>query len=335
MSFPTRKIGQTEVSAMGYGAMGISGFYGENTQTDEERFAVLDAVYANGCKFIDTSDVLKRTGNRADVFIATKFGITEAGANFGPDAEPARAIDGRPEYVRAAVEKSLAQLGVDCIDLYYAHRVDPLEPIENTVGAMAELVKAGKVKYLGISECSAATLRRAHAVHPIAALQVEYSPFTLGIEDPKVALLQTARELGVTIIAYSPLGRGLLTGRYKSPDDFGEGDFRRLIPRYSHENFPNILKLAAGLKDIGTQHGATAGQVSLAWLLAQGDDVIPIPGTSSIKYLLENLGAAKIQLTPEDLLEVRKVAEIADGAQGRSHYPVGAEAQRFGNTPEL
>ncbi|KZP07717.1 Aldo/keto reductase [Athelia psychrophila] len=352
MSFPTRKIGQTEVSAMGYGAMGISGFYGENTQTDEERFAVrtfptvLDAVYANGCKFIDTSDVygdneeligkwLKRTGNRADVFIATKFGITEAGANFGPDAEPARAIDGRPEYVRAAVEKSLAQLGVDCIDLYYAHRVDPLEPIENTVGAMAELVKAGKVKYLGISECSAATLRRAHAVHPIAALQVEYSPFTLGIEDPKVALLQTARELGVTIIAYSPLGRGLLTGRYKSPDDFGEGDFRRLIPRYSHENFPNILKLAAGLKDIGTQHGATAGQVSLAWLLAQGDDVIPIPGTSSIKYLQENLGAAKIQLTPEDLLEVRKVAEIADGAQGRSHYPVGAEAQRFGNTPEL
>ncbi|KZP12795.1 Aldo/keto reductase [Athelia psychrophila] len=346
MTFPGRKIGQTEVSAIGYGAMGISRFYGEITQTDEERFAVLDAVYANGCKFIDTSDAygdseeligkwLKRTGNRADVFIATKFGFTEAGANFDPDVEPAWAINGRPEYVRAAVQKSLARLGVDCIDLFYAHRVDPLVPIENTVGAMAELVKAGKVKYLGISECSAATLRRAHAVHPIAALQVEYSPFTLDIEDPKVALLQTARELGVAIIAYSPLGRGLLTGRYNSPDDFEEGDFRRLIPRYSHENFPNILKLAAGLKDIGTKHDATAGQVSLAWLLAQGEDIIPIPGTRSIKYIQENLGAAKIQLTPEDLQEVRKVALAADAAQGGSRYLPGSDILLFGNTPEL
>ncbi|KZP29498.1 Aldo/keto reductase [Athelia psychrophila] len=347
MSLPTRKIGQTAVSAIGYGAMGISRFYGKITQTDEERFAVLDAVYANGCKFIDTSDAygdseeligrwLKRTGNRADIFLATKFGFTDAGTNFrGANAEPGRFIDGRPEYVRAAVQKSLATLGVDLIDLYYLHRADPLVPVEHTVGAMAELVKAGKVKYLGISECSAATLRRAHAVHPIAALQVEYSPFTLDIEDPKVALLQTARELGVKIVAHAPLGRGLLTGIYKSPDDFEDGDYRRLVPRYSHENFPNILTLAAGLQDIGKKHGATAGQVSLAWLLAQGDDVLPIPGTKTIKYLQENLGAAKVQLTPEDLLGVRKVAVAADVAQGGGRYPPGSEGLLFGDTPEL
>ncbi|KAF7974980.1 hypothetical protein HWV62_10727 [Athelia sp. TMB] len=337
MSLPTRKIGQTYVSAIGYGAMGISRFYGAVTQTDDERFAVLDAVYSNGCKFIDTADVygdsedllgqwFKRSGKRDDIFLATKFGFK---------ADPDRRVDGRPEYVRQAVASSLKRLGVDHIDLYYLHRADPLEPIENTVRTMAEFVTSGKIKYLGLSECSAATLRRAHAVHPISALQVEYSPFTLDIEDPKVALLQTARELGVAIVAYAPLGRGLLTGQYKSPDDFEEGDFRRSVARYSKENFPNILKLADGLKKIGEKHGATAGQVSLAWLLAQGEDVLPIPGTRSIKYLQENLGAIKVQLTSDDLQEVRKEAEAADVSQGGSRYPPGSEKLLFGDTPAL
>ncbi|KZP08099.1 Aldo/keto reductase [Athelia psychrophila] len=337
MSLPTRKIGQTEVSAIGYGAMGISRFYGEVTQTDEERFALLDAVYANGCKFIDTADAygdseellgkwFKRTGNREDIFLATKFGFT---------TDPNRRVDGRPAHVRAAAEGSLKRLGVDQIDLYYLHRADPQEPIENTVGAMAELVKEGKVKYLGLSECSAATLRRAHAVHPIAALQVEYSPFTLDIEDPAVALLQTARELGIAIVAYAPLGRGMLTGQFRGPEDFGPGDFRLTVARYSKENFPNILRLADGLKEIGEKHSATAGQVALAWLLAQGDDILPIPGTRSVKYLQENLGAAKVQLTPEDLSEVRKVALAADVAQGGSRYPPGSDKLLFGDTPSL
>jgi len=171
-------------------------------------------------------------------------------------------------------------------------------------------------------------------VHPIAALQVEYSPFTLDIEDEKYAVLKTARELGITIVAYSPLGRGLLTGQYKSTDDFDESDYRRKIPRYSHENFPNILKLANGLKEIGKKHNATAGQVALAWLLAQGDDVIPIPGTTKTKYLEENLGAAKIQLSPEEVKEVRAEAEQADAAQG-SRYPPGMDSLMFTDTPEL
>lgn len=216
----------------------------------------------------------ERTGHRKDIFLATKFGLT---------ADPNRRVNGSPDHVRAAITSSLKRLGVDQIDLYYLHRADPLEPIENTVGAMAELVKEGKVKYLGLSECSADTLRRAHAVHPISALQVEYSPFTLDIEDPKIGLLKVARELGVAIVAYSPLGRGLLTGQFKGPEDFEAGDFRLTVARYSKENFPNILKLVDGLKGIGEKHGATAGQVALAWLLAQGDDVLPIPGTRSVK----------------------------------------------------
>jgi aryl-alcohol dehydrogenase-like predicted oxidoreductase len=335
MSLPTRKIGDTEVSSIGYGAMGISAYYG-TTEPDEERFKVLDAAHAKGCTFWDTADVyadsedlignwFKRTGKRNDIFLATKFGFR---------SEPGRLIDGRPEYVKQAFEKSLSRLGVDHIDLYYLHRADTTVPIEHTVGAMAELVKAGKVKYLGLSECSAATLRRAHAVHPISAVQVEYSPFTLDIEDEQVGLLKAARELGITIVAYSPLGRGLLTGQFKSPDDFEENDFRRAIPRYSKENFPKILKLAEGLKRIGEKYGATAGQVALAWLLAQGDDIIPIPGTKKIKYLEENLVAAKIQLTPTDLNDVRAEAKMADTSNG-PRYPVGMGELLFANTPEL
>ncbi|PCH44692.1 Aldo/keto reductase [Wolfiporia cocos MD-104 SS10] len=335
MSLPTRRIGEHIVSAIGYGAMGISAFYGKPLP-DEQRLKVLDAVYENGCTMWDTADVyadseellgkwFKRTGKRNEIFLATKFGLRSS---------PTRTVNGDPEYVHKAFEKSLSRLGVDSVDLYYFHRADPDVPIEKTVGAMAELVKAGKVKYLGLSECSADTLRRAHAVHPITALQVEYSPFTLDIEDSKIGLLKTARELGVTVVAYSPLGRGLITGQYKGPEDFEEDDFRRRVPRYSKENFPNILKLADGLKKIGERHNATAGQVALAWLLAQGQDVIPIPGTTNIARLKENLGSAHLTLTTDELEEVRKVANSADHANG-DRYPPGLASVLFADTPPL
>ncbi|KDQ50793.1 hypothetical protein JAAARDRAFT_164409 [Jaapia argillacea MUCL 33604] len=336
MSLPTRKIGNTDVTAIGYGAMGIAAFYG-TVESDEERFKVFDALLEKGCTNWDTANVyadseeligkwFKRTGKRDQIFLATKFGIVRT-------AE--RMVDGRPENVRTSIERSLQRLQTDHVELYYLHRADPSVPIETTVGAMAELVKEGKVKYLGLSEVSAATLRRAHAVHPISALQVEYSPFTLDIEDDeKVGLLKTARELGVTVVAYSPLGRGLITGQYKGPEDFEESDFRRHVARYSKENFPNILKLASGLAEIGKRHGATAGQVALAWLLAQGDDVIPIPGTRKIKYLEENLGALKVKLTPEEIHEVRDIAQKADAAQG-DRYPAAMMQYIFADTAAL
>ncbi|KAF9527667.1 NADP-dependent oxidoreductase domain-containing protein [Crepidotus variabilis] len=264
----------------------------------------------------------KYSGKRDKVFLATKFGITPKGPN------------GTPEYVRAAAEKSFKRLGVEKIDLYYLHRADSKTPIEKTVGAMAELVKEGKVRYLGLSEISSATLRRAHAVHPIAAVQVEYSPFFLGIEDEKIALLKTCRELGVTVIAYSPLGRGLLTGAYKSPDDFEKDDWRRNVPRFSKENFPNILKITDGLQDLGKKYNATPGQVALAWLLAQGNDIIPIPGTKKIKYLQENLGALKVQLSQDDISAVRKIAETAEDVKG-DRYPSSSMATLYADTSEL
>ncbi|KAJ7128738.1 Aldo/keto reductase [Mycena epipterygia] len=330
----TRKIGDSTFSAIGFGAMGISAFYGQ-VDSDEERFKVLDAVHAAGCTFWDTADVyadseeligkwFKRTGKREDIFLCTKCGM-----------RPDLSINGSPDYVRKAANASLAKLGVESIDLYYLHRADAKVPIEHTVSAMAELVKAGKVKHLGLSEVSASTLRRAHAVHPIAAVQVEYSPFTLDIEDPKINLLNTARELGVKIVAYSPLGRGLLTGQFKSPDDFDDSDFRKSIARYNAANFPNILKLADGLKEIGAKYnGVTGGQVALAWLLAQGDDVIPIPGTKKIKYLEENIAAGALKLSAADLKAVREVAAKADATQGE-RYPEVMLAQLFCETPAL
>ncbi|KAJ7925172.1 NADP-dependent oxidoreductase domain-containing protein [Mycena leptocephala] len=310
MSIPTRKVGQALVSEIGFGAMGISSFYGA-VESDEERFKVLDAAHAKGCLFWDSAHIygdseeligkwFKRTGKRGDIFLATKFGISAQG------------VRGDPAFVREQCATSLERLGVDSIDLYYQHRVDPNTPIEVTVGAMAELVKEGKVKYLGLSECSAKALRRAHAVHPIAALQIEYSPFVLDIEDPKIALLETARELGVTIVAYSPLGRGLLTGRYKSPDDFEANDFRRTVPKFSAANFPKILDVVSSLKRIGEKHKATAGQVTLAWVLAQGPDFVVIPGTKKIKYLEENLGASALTLSTEEIAAVRKIAEESE-----------------------
>ncbi|EIW77950.1 Aldo keto reductase [Coniophora puteana RWD-64-598 SS2] len=333
MTFPTRKIGTDNVSAIGFGGMGLSIAYGA-VESDEERFKVLDAAHASGCTFWDTANVygdnedligkwFKRTGKRDEIFLATKFGV---------DFSTARTVNGTPEACRTHLQRSLERLGVDKIDLYYLHRPDPEVPIEETVGAMAELVKAGKVKYLGLSECSANTLRRAHKVHPIAAIQVEYSAFTLDIEG-ELNILKTARELGVKVIAYSPLGRGLITGQYKSPDDFEESDFRRMVPRYSKENFPNILKLADLLKKVGESYDATAGQVALAWLLAQGEDVIPIPGTKKIKYLNENLAAVSVKLGPEHVQEVRQLAEKADWANG-ARYPEGMWQTLYAETPE-
>ncbi|KAJ7605196.1 NADP-dependent oxidoreductase domain-containing protein [Roridomyces roridus] len=297
-TFPTRKIGGVSVSAIGYGAMGIGGVYGA-VPNDEGRFKLLDAAYAAGCT------MFKRTGKRNDIFLATKFGIV----SFAPGE---RAVNGSKE------------LGVDYVDLFYLHE---------SVAAMAEFVKEGKVKFLGLSEVSSATLRRAHAVHPIAAVQVEYSPFTLDIEDPKIGLLETCRELGVAVVAYSPLGRGLLTGQYKSPEDFEPTDFRRMVERYNAQNFPNILKIVDGLAEVGKNYGgATPGQVALAWLLAQGEDIIPIPGTTKLKYLEENLGAAKITLSKEDAAKVRELAAAADAQQG-ARYPSGLLETMFVDTP--
>jgi aryl-alcohol dehydrogenase-like predicted oxidoreductase len=318
-SIPTRRIGTDEVSAIGFGAMGISAFYG-SLDPDEERFKVLDAAFDIGCTFWDTSDVygdsevllgnwFKRTGKRDKIFLATKFGIKA-------DASGTRTVNGAPEYVREACERSLKRLGVDQIDLYYLHRVDQTRPIEQTIRAMAELVKEGKVKYLGISECSAETLRRAHAIHPMAAAQMEYSPFSLEIEEEKTNFLRTCRELGVQLVAYSPLGRGLLTGAYKSPDDFEEGDFRKHIPKFSAKNFPAILKLADGLKEVGQKYDASAGQTTLAWLLAQGQDVIPIPGTKKVKYLKENFEATKIRLSAEDVQTIRNLVDQSNDIEG-------------------
>ncbi|KAK2459918.1 hypothetical protein APHAL10511_008047 [Amanita phalloides] len=328
----TRKVGNTQVSSIGFGAMGISSYYG-SVEPDEQRFKVLDAAYEEGCTFWDTADVygdseeligkwFKRTGKRDKIFLATKFGFVQDEG----------VINGKPEYVKAAFEKSRQRLGVDTVDLYYPHRADATVPIEHTIGAMAELVKEGKVKYIGLCEVSASTLRRAHAVHPIAAVQVEYSPFTLDIEDEKIGLLKACRELGVAIVAYAPLGRGLLTGQIRSPDDFEEADFRRLIPRYSKENFPNLLKVAEELKAIGERHNATAGQTALAWILAQGEDFIPIPGTKKIKYLKENVAAAQVKLSPEEVNEVREIANRANiSSVGRNPPGTG----EYSDTPSL
>jgi len=269
------------------------------------------------------SPKFKRTGKRSDIFLATKFG-------FQADLS----INAEPSYVKECAETSLRRLGVDQIDLYYLHRVSNTTPIEETVGAMAELVKAGKVKYLGLSECSSNALRRAHAVHPITAVQVEYSPFTLDIEDPQIALLATARELGVQIVAYSPLGRGFLTGQVKSVEDLEPTDFRRMLPFYT-ENFPKILALADELKAIGSKYGATAGQVCLAWLLAQGNDIIPIPGTRKTKYLDENFAAGNIKLSPGDVQAVRTALEEAGLNNTAERYPPGIMANILVDSPPL
>ena len=298
----TRTLGKTlTVSEIGLGCMGMSEFYGKGD--DAESIKVIHAALDGGITFFDTADMYgpftnemlvgKAIKDRRDqVVLATKFGNQR-----GPNGERL-GINGKPEYVRSACDASLKRLGVDHIDLYYQHRVDSTVPIEETIGAMAELVKAGKVRYLGMSEAAPETLRRAHAVHPITALQTEYS---LWSRDPEDELLKTVRELGIGFVPYSPLGRGFLTGAFQKPEDIPEGDFRRQNPRFQGENFYKNLEVVEKVKQIAAEKHATPGQIALAWVLAQGNDIVPIPGTKHENYLRENSAATEIVLTAEDL----------------------------------
>ncbi|MEV0310193.1 aldo/keto reductase [Nonomuraea fuscirosea] len=313
-----------EVSALGLGCMGMSEFYGQGDE--KESVAVIHRALDLGLNFLDTADIYGRganeelvgravKGRRDEAVVATKFGVKRDGAS--------RTIENSPEYIRAACDASLRRLGIDRIDLYYMHRRNPDVPIEESVGAMAELVEQGKVAHLGLSEVSAATLRQAVAVHPIAALQSEYSLFTRGLE---AEILPAARELGVGLVAYSPISRGLLSGAMPGVGELADDDFRRHMPRYSGENAEHNLALAAAVKRVADEAGMTAAQISLAWLLAQGEDVVPIPGTKRLKYLEENAAAADLTLTPEQLDALVR-AVPADAVRG-TRYPSMNEVER-------
>jgi len=310
-----------EVSAIGLGCMGMSAFYGR--ADEDEALRTIHRALDLGCNLLDTSDMYGPhtneelvgraiAGRREQVFLATKFGI-----KLEPGDPPRRSIDGSPAYVREACEGSLRRLGVERIDLYYQHRVDPGTPIEETVGAMAELVAEGKVAHLGLSEASAQTIRRAHAVHPITAVQSEYSLWTRDVEDE---VMPTLRELGIALVSYSPLGRGFLSGRFTSPEELDEGDFRRYGPRFTGENLKQNLRLAERVKELAQEKGITPGQLALAWVLHRGEHVVPIPGTKRVSYLEENLAAADIELSEA---EVERIAQAVPAPAGDRYDEMG------------
>ena len=311
-----RKLGSLDVPAMGLGCMGMSAFYG--TTDEGEALATIDRALELGCNFLDTAEMYGPytneelvgkaiAGRRQDWVVATKFGIRWEPTKEDPTN---RVLDGSPDNARRAIDASLERLGTDYVDLWYLHRVDFNRDIEETVGAMGDMVKAGKVRHIGLSEAAPETLRRAHAVHPITALQTEYSLWTRDVE---AEILPTCRELGIGFVPYSPLGRGFLSGRFKSPDELDENDFRRHGPRFQGEALEQNLQLAAKVEELAGEKGCTAGQLALAWVLAQGDDVVPIPGTKRRTYLEENLAAADIELSAADLAHIDAEVPAAAG----------------------
>ncbi|HEX8126497.1 MAG TPA: aldo/keto reductase [Allosphingosinicella sp.] len=315
-----RQLGQggPEVSAMGLGCMGMSEFYGAGDEA--ESIATIHESIERGVDFLDTADMYgvgrneelvgKAIADRRDrVFLATKFGNVR-----GEDGS-FKGVCGRPDYVRSACEASLKRLGVETIDLYYQHRVDPDVPIEETVGAMAGLVEAGKVRFLGLSEAAPATVRRAHATHPIAALQTEYS---LWSRDAEAEVLPTVRELGIAYVAYSPLGRGFLTGQFQSPADFPDDDYRRFHPRFTGENFEKNIALVREIEAMAAEKGCTAAQLAIAWVMARGEDIVPIPGTKRRKYLEQNIGALEVSLSAEELQRIDSI--LPPGAASGPRY---------------